>query len=83
MNKTERLAREFFIRRFKRKPEQDIDYFNEWVWRFKQINPKAFMDNESKDVYEEILKERNTFEGLVKEKLNRIEDKRGLNKNGK
>lgn len=78
MDKTERLVTEFFKRRFPKKNlqfEKECGYFGEWVERFKRGSPEAFMDEESKKVYLEILNEGKTFEGIVKEKINRIKDK--------
>ena len=50
------LVREFFIKRFGRKPEEDEIYFEEWVERFKYKNPEQFMDGESKMVYDKLIK---------------------------
>ena len=57
----EKQVEEFFKRRF---PEKDIEfekrcgYFGEWVARFESGNPEAYMDIESKRVWEE-MKENN------------------------
>ena len=53
---------EFFNRRF---PEKDIEfekmcgYFQEWEERFNTRDPRVFMDEDSKKVYETILSMRN------------------------
>jgi hypothetical protein len=44
-------AREFFIKRFKTKPENDPIYFEEWKMRFRSGHPESWMDKESKKVY--------------------------------
>lgn len=50
------MAREFFEARFKRKPEQDQDYYMEWEDRFRSGHPETWMDSESLAVYKKQLK---------------------------
>ena len=53
----EQTTEEFFKRRF---PEKDIDfekqcgYFQEWVQRFADGTPEAYMDSDSLRVWEEM-----------------------------
>lgn len=51
-----RLARQFFEKRFERKPEEDKAYFDEWENRFLTGHPETYMDFESLQVYLEILR---------------------------
>jgi len=47
---------EFFVKRFKRKPEFDTEYFKEWKERFAKGNPERWMDKKSRKVYNELKK---------------------------
>lgn len=49
-------ARQFFIARFQRTPEEDKYYFKEWEDRFKTKQPESYMDSISKRVYNELQK---------------------------
>jgi hypothetical protein len=53
-----KLLREWFIKRFRKTPEQDKSYFNEWVERFDTGSPYRYMDFESRRAYLDVLKER-------------------------
>ena len=44
-------SREFFIKRFKRKPERDPGYYRDWVRRFEKGYPELFMDKKSYRVF--------------------------------
>jgi hypothetical protein len=44
-------VREFFIKRFGRKPEFDKEYFKTWERRFASGKPEIYMDYESLRVY--------------------------------
>lgn len=50
--------KEFFTKRFNKKPEDDATYFDEWVKRLSEYSDKellnGIMDAESKAVYEEL-----------------------------
>lgn len=66
------LVREFFIRRFKRKPEHDPSYFEEWVERFRGGRPEQYMDRQSREVYQQLISEKAKAPlPLVKEYLSR------------
>ena len=52
----DKLVRKFFIKRFQRQPEDDLEYFNEWVARFATGFPEQFMDSESRYIYNELIK---------------------------
>lgn len=66
------FAKEFFEKRFGRKPEQDEEYFEEWAKRFNLGHPEIFMDSESISVYRKMLKNRDELKDLISEKLVRI-----------
>jgi hypothetical protein len=47
----------FMLKRFPK--ERDDGYATEWAYRFKTGNPKGYMDSESSEIYEEIIKKEN------------------------
>jgi hypothetical protein len=54
------IIRKFFIKRFKRTPEQDMGYFEDWLRRFEMGEEIAlkYMDDESKKVWKSVTKRR-------------------------
>jgi hypothetical protein len=44
-------SREFFIKRFKRKPERDPGYYRDWLRRFQRGYPELYMDKKSYRVF--------------------------------
>ena len=44
-------SREFFIKRFKRKPEHDPGYYRDWLRRFEKGIPELYMDKKSYRVF--------------------------------
>jgi hypothetical protein len=49
-------ARQFFIARFQRTPEEDKQYYGEWEHRFKTGYPENYMDSISQSVYRNLQK---------------------------
>ncbi len=60
VTETEKITLEFFKRRFPTKDiafEKKCGYFQQWVTRFEFTNPETFMDNESKEVWNQMKEE--------------------------
>lgn len=54
----EQIVRDFFRQRFKREPESDRAYFEEWRERFfVRPPPEDFMDTESRLAYIKVLRD--------------------------
>jgi hypothetical protein len=62
----------FFERRFKKKPESDKHYYNEWLERFQGGSPFRYMDFESRRIWLQVLKERINAYGGTGKKLKKV-----------
>jgi hypothetical protein len=53
----ETIIRDWFTQRFKRTPEQDEFYYNEWWFRIRFFTPQklaAYMDKQSKELWAKV-----------------------------
>jgi len=50
-----KLLETFFILRFKRHPEHDPTYFDEWRGRFATGHPEGYMDSDTLAVFNSLL----------------------------
>ncbi len=53
--KNEELFVKFFSKRFPNESDRIHSYCNEWIDRFMGGNPVAYMDSQTKAVYEEVI----------------------------